>query len=637
MAPKKQTAARLKHLTEITSSGHLISVLSEGQWGLQGGDLSFLQNTGGGLLALQWTVGEQTVNFNQMVGDGGKPIAQQKKLTNSYGNYQRSGNSHIETLGVSGNEFMSVLSVLAETQYTIARDAYFTKQEAVTNNKGRLAERRDILDDREQFLYNVLGQVRNMGVEFGMYQTVLRDYMGSDMSSGGKTVATRMSVVDEIAQMGIGQQRQLQLKDWEIIEKNFYQKRGEWIQNMEYLRTAGLQRFDRITTQFSNDWYAWKQDFNQRADAGEKKYIDAISETLEAQKQWGIDFAEAAQNPSKRATLNELYNRIQGMITDINSGLPDGISSNVNANDILSKYHNQIPNSIDRRWIESAGNVNTDFFLTRISNKQLNAKDLMNDFADLQEEMSDRLEVLARLQALHNLQLYNDQYAEIITNANEGLQMQLDQEMIGSGFLRAGDTYGKIGQSGIPQAIRNYKFFDYKPIPIPQARDSKGKQWNLTDLETLLGDDGPDAKDLALMAELAMNSMDHTFGKIYNPEKPETYETPSEYSSFRQAMAGSSFLSGQSQGMELDITKYYLVGKVVGGTFGKHHHDEFWDIITQKEKLGFLDQVVVKEQERKAKKREAREGMWETVGTVVAVVGLSIITGGAAAAFLGLP
>jgi hypothetical protein len=82
-----------------------------------------------------------------------------------------------------------------------------------------------------------------------------------------------------------------------------------------------------------------------------------------------------------------------------------------------------------------------------------------------------------------------------------------------------------------------------------------------------------------------------------------------------------------------NITKYYLVGEVVGGTFGKHHHDEFFDIISQKEKLAFLDQVVVNEQERKAKKRAAREGMWETVGTVVAVVGLSILTmgvGGAA-------
>jgi hypothetical protein len=79
-----------------------------------------------------------------------------------------------------------------------------------------------------------------------------------------------------------------------------------------------------------------------------------------------------------------------------------------------------------------------------------------------------------------------------------------------------------------------------------------------------------------------------------------------------------------------NITKYYLVGEVVGGSFGKHHHDEFFDIISQKEKLAFLDQVVVNEQERKAKKRAAREGMWETVGTVVAVVGLSILTGGIA-------
>ncbi len=135
-----------------------------------------------------------------------------------------------------------------------------------------------------------------MGVEYGMYQTVLRDYMGSDMSSGGKTVATRKSVVDEIAEMGIGQQRQLQLKDWELIENNFYQKRSEWMENMGYLRDTGLSRFDRITTEFMNDRYAWELDFNQRAEAGEKKYTDAIQETIEAQKQWAVDFAEAAES-----------------------------------------------------------------------------------------------------------------------------------------------------------------------------------------------------------------------------------------------------------------------------------------------------------------------------------------------------
>jgi hypothetical protein len=203
-----------------------------------------------------------------------------------------------------------------------------------------------------------------------------------------------------------------------------------------------------------------------------------------------------------------------------------------------------------------------------------------------------------------------------------------------SGFIRAGDKYVKMGQSGMPHIIRNYRFYEYKPIPIPQVRDSNGKQWNLLDLETLLGEEGPSATDLGVMADLAMSSMESKFKEVYNPEKPVTHETPSEYSAYRQAMAGSSFLSGQSQGMELDISKYYLVGEVVGGTFGRHHHDEFFSIISEKEKLAFLDQVVVNEQQRKAKKRAEREGMWETVGTVIAVVGVSILTGGAAAGFL---
>ena len=404
---------------------------------------------------------------------------------------------------------------------------------------------------------------------------------------------------------------------------------------MNYLNNTGIKRFDSILKEFTNDWYQWRVDFNNKAKEGQDKHLKAIEDALEAKNQWVTDFAIAAQDPSKKATLSELYNRIQGMITEIESGLPNGISSGINANDILSKYRNSIPSGIDKSWIESAANVNTDFFLTRIAQNNFNAKDVMDDFALLQEEVTDRLAVLAKIQSLQNVQLYSDQYADIINGANKGLLSQLDSEMGGSGFLRAGDKYVKVGQSGMIHAIRTYKDFKYEPIPIPNVRDSQGKQWDLTNMDALLGEDGPKAKDIEVMAKVAMDAMDHKFKEIYDPEKPITYETPSEYSAFRQAMAGSSFLSGQSQGMELDITKYYLVGEVVGGSFGKHHHEEFWDIMTQKEKLGFLDQVVVKDQERKAKKRQAREGTWETVAMVVAVVGASILTGGAALTLVG--
>ncbi|WP_425324633.1 hypothetical protein, partial [Leptospira yanagawae] len=122
----KSSVARLRQLTEITSGNQLLNVLSESKWGLNATDLSFLKNISGNLSTLKWEVNGQSIGFNELVGDDGGAVAQQKNLTDAYGLYRRgTGTNHVVSLGVSGNEFLSALSTLAETQYTVVRDAYF--------------------------------------------------------------------------------------------------------------------------------------------------------------------------------------------------------------------------------------------------------------------------------------------------------------------------------------------------------------------------------------------------------------------------------------------------------------------------------------------------------------------------------
>ncbi|WP_167880741.1 hypothetical protein, partial [Leptospira yanagawae] len=321
----------------------------------------------------------------------------------------------------SGNEFLSALSTLAETQYTVVRDAYFTKAEGVTNAKGNKAERRDVLDDRERFLYNLLQTVKGVGVEYGMYQTILRDYMGSDQSSGGKSLSLGPSVVDEIAMLGIDQQRILQLADWREIEKNFTNRKLDWLENLTYIRETGLARFDKIDTQFRNDWESWRLKFEEDAKAGADKYIQAIRDTLAAKDAWVSDFVAVSKEAASDNQLADLYSRIQGKISSMQKDLPTGVSMNLNANEILSQYYKSMPSPLDDRWLESVKNVNTDMFLTRISQQNFDLSEVMSEFEALQDELTKRLAVLGKLQALTSLQAMDQNYDKIINTANNEL------------------------------------------------------------------------------------------------------------------------------------------------------------------------------------------------------------------------
>lgn len=636
----KQTITRLKKLTEITTSSQLTEILSEAKWGLTAADLNFIGNKTGDVDNLTWNVNGQSLKFTELVGADGKAAIQTQELTDAYGMYRRGlDNSHITDYVISGNEFLSTLSTLAETQYTVVRDAYFAKAEGVTNDKGNKAERRDVLDDRENFLYSLLQTVKNVGVEYGMYQTILRDYMGSDQSSGGKSLSRGPSVVDEIAMLGIDQQRILQLVDWQEIEKNFTSRKFDWLENLTYIRDTGLARFDKIDTQFRNDWEEWRVKFNEDAKAGAEKYIEAIKDTLTAKDAWVSEFVSVSKQASADNQLADLYARIQGKISSMQKDLPTGVSMNLNANDILSQYYKSMPSPLDDRWLESVKNVNTDMFLTRISQQNFDLTDVMSEFKVLQDELSKRLAALGKIQALTSLQMMDKNYDKIINTANNELQTKLDSLMAGSGFIRVGDKYGKVSAAtGIPLIVRNFIPYKFRGIAVPKVKDSKGKSWDMTDLETLTSEIGPPASDLEAMAELAILGMENEFKTIFDPSRKITYEQPSNFSQYRMVMAAYSQASSgdpMDPPVSLDVTDHFLVGEVVQGEFGKHNHDEFWDILTQKETLSFLDQVVGKEQQRKAKKKADREGKIEAVVTVVAAVAATVLTAGAATPLIG--
>ncbi|TGL17936.1 LysM peptidoglycan-binding domain-containing protein [Leptospira yanagawae] len=230
-------------------------------------------------------------------------------------------------------------------------------------------------------------------------------------------------------------------------------------------------------------------------------------------------------------------------------------------------------------------------------------------------------------------------YDKIINTANNELQRRLDTEMGYSGFLRNGEFYGKVSAAtGVPLIVRNYIPYKFRGISVPKIKDSKGKSWDMTDLETLTSESGPAASDLETMAEVAIMGMENEFKKIYDPSSKVTYEQPSNFSNYRMVMAAYGQASSgdpEDPPVSLNINDYFLVGAVVQGEFGKHHHQEFWDIMSQKETLDFLDQLLSKEQQRKAKKKADREGKIEAVVTVIAIAAASIVTGGAAAVALG--
>uniref|UniRef100_UPI00099112FE hypothetical protein n=1 Tax=Leptospira alexanderi TaxID=100053 RepID=UPI00099112FE len=215
-ATLKNLYSQLQELTDVDDTNQLLNVLGRPEFGLNSQDLAMIQKTNPGSNSLKdivWKTSPTATNplsFNDLVGSDGLRLAQQKAIHDQYGNYVRSGEytaggttasaektdqyGRQTALMVGADEFLDAMGVLAEAQYQVARNAYYSKAENYTKQIGtgndeKIAVKVDakvVLQEREKFASDLLkkitrttnGETIAYNVETNIYRTVLNDYMG---------------------------------------------------------------------------------------------------------------------------------------------------------------------------------------------------------------------------------------------------------------------------------------------------------------------------------------------------------------------------------------------------------------------------------------------------------------------------
>ncbi|TGL14506.1 hypothetical protein EHQ50_07315, partial [Leptospira meyeri] len=103
--------------------------------------------------------------------------------------------------------------------------------------------------------------------------------------------------------------------------------------------------------------------------------------------------------------------------------------------------------------------------------------------------------------------------------------MQLLQDnfiKMGPGYVRS--AVDKLGNPTY-QVLPTYANFLYiKPDKLPTVKDSNGKEWDLTDYQSLQGKEAPASAELTMMVRLARNQMQTDFKQTFDPEKSENRE-----------------------------------------------------------------------------------------------------------------
>ncbi|MCL8268649.1 hypothetical protein M9Y82_18835, partial [Leptospira weilii] len=660
---------------DVDDTNQLLSVLGRPEFGLNSQDLAMIQKTNPGSNSLKdivWKTSPTATNplsFNDLVGSDGLRLAQQKAIHDQYGNYVRNGEytaggttataektdqyGRQTALMVGADEFLDAMGVLAEAQYQVARDAYYSKAENYTKqigvgNEDKIAVKVDakvVLQEREKFASDLLkkitrttnGETIAYNVETNIYRTVLNDYMGET------------GVVSQIFNAELQQRAQQQKQQWDMKEQEFYNLKSDWIQNVSYLKQTGTKRWENMVQEFQGKWKDWRADFKAEHEANQKIYLDRIESTLEKKEAWTQNFLQKSSEQADELTLKEMYDSIAGMVTSMQENLPAGVSMNVN--DILSSILSKKPGSISASLIDRASSIDTNFFLNEVKKYNFNDSGLKEQFKGLLNETNKLSQNLIILQTLESLRSLPEVFAKTIQEQNESVEEQLNQTMAYDGFARVGATYIrtiKTASGGDEvQTLGTYQYYNYNPPTVfPEVKDSKGKSWDLGKPEMLIDHDNvPSASDLTVMVRLAKNKMSADFKKVFNPEKQHNYEAerglfdPSEVqASFNEYLEGvrngetvSCLGKSAEQCAQSAMSSGFLVGEVAEGSFGEAQFAQFYIILKTKKEMdkrkGKMDAARKRKQGGMGRLYNQLGAMGEGIGEAVKGTGSAIISG----------
>ncbi len=269
------------------------------------------------------------------------------------------------------------------------------------------------------------------------------------------------------------------------------------------------------------------------------------------------------------------------------------------------------PDTLNESVVMAGEYANTQIFLNELKDQNFD-NSIQDRYDDLNERYGEMAQRLVRLQSLDSLYGLIDLFDETIAEANARLQLQMDQKMGQTNWVKMGDLYTKqiktaqavlTGQPSIPVFAPSFHdYFYLKPDLRSEAvvKDSEGKEWNLTDTESILADGGPSSAELESMVRLVRNKLEKEFEATYDPDEEVDYEGTSGlvFINWQQALADASAAAINPSTCNLAesmdecarniMQSGYTVGLVEGGTFGRHHFEEYYRALTIR---NFFDQM----------------------------------------------
>ncbi|PNV73993.1 hypothetical protein, partial [Leptospira inadai] len=458
-ASLKSKYAELQHLTDIDTIEKLKSVLLE--FGMDSSELDRLVLGSGKLNQLVWKPSEDptasVMSFNDLVGSNGLRLAQQKAIHDEFGNFVRKDSvtaglmtSAAEGLDVYGrktslmlsaDEFVDALSVLARTQYSVARDAYYLKAESVVQkaSDGTMVkvDKQVVWDDREQFLYDLMKKISKTtngesiakNIETEIYKQLISDYMGQS------------GVVSNLFQAELEQRALEQRSLWSLKETQFYDSKAEWVENLKYLKQTGDKRWDNMTLEFRSHLESWRKEWNEIHKTNQGVFLSRIESALEEKEKWTENFLRVSSQLADEAAISELYNSISGLVDGLKSSLPEGISLNANVNSILQAVLEKKPGGFAGGLIDRAKSIDTNFFLNAVKQYNFNDSGVFDKFKALMKETDKLSQNLVILQAFESLLGLPEAFGKAVQAQNEGVEKQMDSIAMNGAFARMGSGY----------------------------------------------------------------------------------------------------------------------------------------------------------------------------------------------------
>jgi len=275
---------------------------------------------------------------------------------------------------------------------------------------------------------------------------------GKEYSGYQITFEERNTNASAIFEMELGQRQTIQMKEWDLRQKDLDEAHANWEKKMDTILTRGTKAWTGVIDHYRQEWRRWEKEYDEQTKTEEKQWDDKVSKFFTDREAWKNQMSGLLAQKTVSVDMKGILENLNAQLATFEATVGTGfqhVDVQSQITQMVSAIKQTMPGSA-----EMLANVNDAInnFKTALSISELSLSNsigaisgLSETFREKMREHAKNMKVLANVKAFEEFKKVKKSMIKQIELADERTAASTEASAASAGFVKVGNRFVKTG------------------------------------------------------------------------------------------------------------------------------------------------------------------------------------------------